>query len=222
MFWMRSDGGGTPQPVFGNSDHVQFPFSFTSDRMAYFEEYDARKYHLWTVAVKSDAEGLHFSSPEPFYHTPGADERHPAFSPDGRWLAYAAGTGDTQTREIYVRAFPGTPLSGRWQVSKNGGLYPMWSRNGRQLFFRTDDNQVMVADCEVKGDTFASFNLRAWSDTRLADIGPQANYDVAPDGNRILGVLPVVPSGQSASHHVIFLLNFFDELRRRVPVSSNR
>jgi serine/threonine-protein kinase len=221
MFWMRSDGGGTPQPVFGNSDHVQFPFSFTSDRLAYFEESEGRRYHLWTVAVKTDAEGLHFGSPEPFHHTPGADERHPAFSPDGRWLAYAA--GDTQNpHEIYVRAFPGTASSGKRQVSKNGGLYPMWSRNGRQLFFRTEDNQVMVADCDVSGDTFVSYNPRIWSDTRLADIGPQANYDVAPDGNRILAVLPVVPSGQNAEHHVVFLLNFFDELRRRVPVSSKQ
>src|SRR5262249_5823678 len=62
-----------------------------------------------------------------------ADERHPMFSPDGRWIAYASNEyGDSQ---IYVRAFPGT--ASRWQISMEGGLYPIWSRDGRQLFFRT-------------------------------------------------------------------------------------
>jgi WD40-like Beta Propeller Repeat len=125
--------------------------------------------------------GLRAGKPEPFFHTPGKDERHPMFSPDGRWLTYVSDEyGDSQ---IYVRAFPGGATSGRWQISKDGGLYPMWSQDGRHLLFRTEDNRVMVADCRANGKSFVSENLRVWAAMRLADIGIASNYDVAPDGS---------------------------------------
>jgi hypothetical protein len=223
MVWMRSDGASTPQPIFADNHHRQGPFSFTRDqkRLAFMETEDdtARKYHLWTAPVETDATGLHFGKAEPFSHTPGADERHPAFSPDGHWLAYTS--TETGVTQIWVRPFPGSASSGRWQVSKNGGTYPQWTQDGRHLFFRTDENKVMVADCTMNKDTFASANVHAWSATPLADIGPQANFDVAPDGKRVIGILPGRQDGQTPKHQVVFLLNFFDELRRRVPVEKN-
>jgi Tol biopolymer transport system component len=57
----------------------------------------------------------------------------PAFSPDGRWLSY--GSNELGTYQVYVRAFP--DKGGRWQISTAGGEYPFWSRNGRELFYRT-------------------------------------------------------------------------------------
>jgi Tol biopolymer transport system component len=59
------------------------------------------------------------------------------FSPDGRWLAYYQ--DDSGSWEVYVRAFP--DKRGKWQTSNSGGVYPDWSRNGRELFYRTQDNR---------------------------------------------------------------------------------
>jgi hypothetical protein len=99
----------------------------------------------------------------------------------------------------------------------------VWSRNGRELFFRTDDNRIMVADYTVKGDSFAAGKARLWSEKKLADFGLVGvqNYDLAPDGKRIAALMPAESAeAQPAQNHVVFLMNFTDEMRRRAPVGS--
>jgi serine/threonine-protein kinase len=145
------------------------------------------------------------------------DERHPAFSPDGRWLAYSS--NESGTFQVYVKAFP--DKGGRLQVSNNGGLYPHWSRNGRELFFRTEDNRIMVVTYTTKGDSFAGGKPQPWSNKQLANVGITRNYDLAPDGKHIAALMPAeAPEDKKATNHVTLLLNFFDELRRRVPVNK--
>ena len=143
------------------------------------------------------------------------------FSPDGRWLAYSS--DESGTYQVYVRAFPGAPSApgGKWQVSNGGGMSPVWSRNGRELFFETLDNRIMVAAYTVRGGSFAADKPRVWSEKRLADTGAPLNYDLAPDGKRIAAIMPAdVPEEQKAQNHVIFLQNFFDEVRRRAPIGK--
>ena len=85
--------------------------------------------------------------------------------------------------------------------------------------FRTLDNQIMVAGYTAKGDAFAPERPRLWSETRLADGGMTLNYDLHPDGKRIVALMPAEPAdGKKPDSHVTILFNFFDELRRRVPV----
>ena len=118
-----------------------------------------------------------------------------------------------------MRAFP--DKGGKWQISNSGGVYPVWSRNGRELFFRTEDNQIMVTGYTVKGDSFVADKPRVWSEKKIADLGLIPNYDLAPDGKRIVALMPVeTAEGQKAQNHVIFLENFFDEVRRKVPISK--
>lgn len=81
----------------------------------------------------------------------------------------------------------------------------------------------MVANYTAKGDSFAPEKPRLWSDRRLVNFGliGTASYDVAPDGNRIAALMPVETSeSQQAQNHVIFLLNFFDELRRKASAGK--
>ena len=95
----------------------------------------------------------------------------------------------------------------------------MWSRSGRELFFESLENRIMVAGYTVQGDTVAD-KPRLWSEKALANlVNNSKNVDLAPDGKRIVAVMPVeAPEEQQPQNHVIFLQNFFDELRRRVPV----
>jgi Tol biopolymer transport system component len=151
--------------------------------------------------------------PEPFLRTPG-NETAPTFSPDGRWIAYRS--NESGNFEIYVRPFP-DGSRGKWQISNGGGLYGLWSNNGRELFYETTDNRIMVMDYMVHGDSFVPGKRRLWSDKQLFYTGTQ-NLDLAPDGKRFaVFALPETAPGEKGSVHVTMLLNFFDELKRRIP-----
>jgi Tol biopolymer transport system component len=104
MFWTRSDGSGKPQPLT-QSKNRQLPYSFTLDgkRLAFHELSPQTQDDIWTVPLKSDGTGLRAGKPEPFLQTP-SDERHGAFSPDGRWMAYDS--NESGSYQVYVRPFP--------------------------------------------------------------------------------------------------------------------
>jgi hypothetical protein len=217
MFWTRADGAGTPQHLT-TTKNLQVPNSFTPDgrRLVFVEVNPQTGNDLWTLPIENDGIGLRAGKPEVFLATQ-FEESQSAFSPDGRWLAYYS--DDSGSLEVYVRAFPDN--GGKWQISNSGGMYPAWSRNGRELFYRTQDNQIMIVNYTAKGDSFVPDKPRVWSEKRLANIGQFINYDPAPDGKRIAAIMPAeAPGTQPAEGHVTFLLNFFDELRRRVPAGK--
>jgi serine/threonine-protein kinase len=173
-------------------------------------------YDLWTVPLENDTTGLRAGKPEVYLQTPST-EFYPAFSPDGHWLAYVS--SESGVYQVYVRAFPDT--GGRWQISIAGGAYPMWSRSRRELFFESLDNRIMVAAYTVQGESFViTGKPRLWSEKALANlVNYIKNVDLAPDGKRIVALMPAEGGeAQQSQHHVVFLENFFDELRRRAPV----
>jgi len=219
IWWVRSDAAGKPQLLIQGKNPL-YPFSFTPDgkRLAYNEASPSTAYDVLTAPIEKDGAGLRAGKPEIFLQT-SADERNAVFSPDGRWLAYTS--NESGKYEVYVSAFP--DKSGKWQISNAGGAYPVWSSNGRELFFRTDDNRIMVAPYATKADSFVPGKPRVWSDRRLADFGTVGfnNYDLAPDGKRIAALMPVEsPEAQQTQSHVIFLENFADELQRKVPAGK--
>ena len=94
---------------------------------------------------------------------------------------------------------------------------PIWSPNGKELFYRTQDDRVMVATYAGKGDAFQADKPRLWSEKRFSDLGTYTNYDLAPDGKRFAVFLPPEGGDQKPASHATFLLNFFDELQRKNP-----
>jgi len=137
----------------------------------------------------------------------GSDgEFAPAVSPDGRWLAYAA--AKSGTTDVWVRGYrdPGGP----WQVSRGGGFDPVWSRDGRSLYFRTDSAIVLV-DVPT-GDTFrtgAAQRVTAAGSSVSAIYGQ--SFDVFPDGQRLV----LFESGNGASvEQLILETNLVGRTRR--------
>jgi predicted Ser/Thr protein kinase len=214
MSWVRSDGSA-PQPLL-RSKNLEFPWSFTSDgsRLGYLE-LGKGGYDLWTVSLEGDAvSGIRAGKPAVFLNS-DFDERYPSFSPDGKWLAYAS--NESGTFEVYVRPFPNT--GGKWQVSSAGGAYPMWSRSERKLFFETLDAHIMSVSYSFTNDSFVADKPRPWSPKALVNlVNSSKNLDLAPDGKRVAALMPVETAEDlGAQNHVTFLLNFLDELERRVP-----
>ena len=97
-------------------------------------------------------------------------------------------------------------------VSTGGGEFPIWSRNGRELFFLSPDWRIMVVSYTAGGDIFAPGKPRLWSYKRLLR-SPAQNYDLAPDGKRFAVVLATDGTAEPITQLTV-LLNFFDELRR--------
>jgi Tol biopolymer transport system component len=211
LFWIRADGTGKPEALLQSST-VQAPWSLSSDgsRLAYHEMNPATGFDLWTVPIKVSDTGVSAGKPEPFLRTP-AFETYPAFSPDGKWVAY--GSNESGSWEVYVRAFPEGDKE--VQISTDGGRIPFWSPNGHELLYRTDDQRVIVATYTTRGRSLAVQVLKPWSPSRLADTGVLANLDLTPDGQRF--VMLTTAMTPETQNHVTFMLNFLDEVQRRVP-----
>jgi serine/threonine-protein kinase len=214
--WMRADGGGEVQRLT-ESSRMQVPASFSPDgkRLAFMDFLPGTTGGIFTLPIEfADQEHPKPGKPEPFLQTTHT-ELNPAFSPDGRWLAYSS--TDSGTMEIYVRPFPGP--GGKWQISNGGGSNPVWSPKAHELFYTTRDSRIMVAPYSAKGDSFAADKPRLWSTTRILDAPPASSFDIAPDGKRFAILAPAEGAGeQKLPTQMIFLFNYFDELRRRVPV----
>ena len=100
-------------------------------------------------------------------------------------------------------------------------MTPIWSRIGHELFYETLDNRIMVADYSAKGDSFVVSKPRLWSEVQVRATAAVANLDLAPDGKRFaIFPMPEAKTEEQGSVHVTFLLNFFDELRRKVPTGK--
>jgi Tol biopolymer transport system component len=130
------------------------------------------------------------------------------FSPDGHWVAYRS--DETGNREIYVAPYPGP--GGKFLISTEGGATPRWSRDGRELFYRNGDKMMAV-------DVQTSPGFRAGSPKVLFHGTYGNSYDVTPDGKRFLMIKPPA-AAQAPRDQLTVVLNWFDELRRRVPVAK--
>jgi serine/threonine-protein kinase len=144
-------------------------------------------------------------SPQAFLADPHG-EGSPRFSPDGRWLAYDS--NESGTFEVYIRRFPGA--GGKVQVSTEGGFRPHWSADGRRLFYRTDD-AIWVSNIDVQGEV-----LQPGKAKRLIDLKGFSNqsFEVADDGKRFL---LLQDSEEADPTEVVFVFNWFEELKRLVP-----
>ena len=151
-------------------------------------------------------------TPRPFLATP-FNEAWPALSPDGRWLAYQS--DESGESEVYVRPFPGP--GAKVLVSQNGGSEPVWSRDGRELFYRGFGQQgTPLVAVAVR----AAPEFQVLSRTTLFDAAdfegaqPHANYDVSPDGRSFVMVR------QGPLSEMVLVQNWPEEARRRGAVDS--
>jgi len=218
LWWIRADGAGNAQRLT-ESKILQNLHSWRPDGnvLAFQQQNPGTTWDILTLPIEGDEKsGWKPGEPKPFVNSTFA-EREPAFSPDGRWLAYAS--NDSGSQEVYVRPFPGP--GGRWQISTGGGVVPKWSRNGKELFYRTMDSKIMVATYTASGDSFRAGKPQVWSPGQFTDIGGENNFDLHPDGKRFAVLKAPGTEETAAVNKVSFIFNFFDEIRRKLPPGTN-
>jgi serine/threonine protein kinase len=140
------------------------------------------------------------------------DDQCPQLSPNGRWLAYS--TDETGNYEIYVQSFSADGKLGadKKRVSTTGGRFPVWRRDGSELFFVAAEGQLMSSSVKTGGAEFEFATPKALFKTRMLAWG--TNYhelDVAPDGQRFL-IGTLIGDTKAAPPTVI--LNWISEIKK--------
>jgi protein kinase-like protein/WD40 repeat protein len=138
-----------------------------------------------------------------------------AVSPDGRWMAYHSTVSGRP--EVFVERYP--ELGSRQQISTGGGRFPLWSRNGRELFFGSLDNQQVLAVAVQPGTTLAAGRPQLLFELAMSPAAPGGRpYDLAPDGRFYIIRSGQTEAGNGPAPSLILVQNWFEELKRLVPV----
>ena len=212
LWWIRADGSGAPIQLYNAKAQILRATSMSPDgrHVAFWRVDDEGRPSVWILPLDlADPGHPRAGTPELFVDqaTDGA------FSPDGRWLAYHAFA--TGAAPIFVRPYP--KGEGQWQVSTTGGGFPLWSPKGGELFYRSPPGQFMSVAYQVRGGVFEAAAPVQWSPVASAEMFSFSAYDIAPDGKRILMYPSNDAAGGGSPVRVTVLLNFFDELKRRLP-----
>jgi Tol biopolymer transport system component len=216
--WIRADGAGAAERL-SESKYGQYPTSWRPDGrvLAFNQNNPGTIWDIMTLTIEGDEKsGWKTAEPTAFVNS-ALVEGDAAFSPDGRWIAYHS-SSDSDSTELYVRPFPGP---GRpWQISTGGGYFAKWSPNGKELFYNTNrskESQIMVVTYTASGDAFIAGKPRLWSPGHFDARTTTSTFDLHPDGKRFAVLkTPTEP----AVNKVNFIFNFFDELRRTVPLKK--
>lgn len=154
--------------------------------------------------------------PAPLLQTPFA-ERNAEISPDGNWVAYES--LESGRYEVYVRPFPDL-AGGKWQVSTDGGLQPMWARSGDELFFVAPNGGLMSVRVERGSPLRIATPAKVLDGPYLWSVPAFAGrvYDVSSDARRFLLLKETGSPDQSdIPTSVTVVQNWDEELKRLVP-----
>jgi hypothetical protein len=186
--YVKPVDGTAPEELIVESDVQKMPASWSPDGRQIVYWQDSGQSDVWAVSLDD-------RKPRPLLQEPYL-ESSPQVSPDGRWLAYAS--SQTGRGEIYVKPFP-EGAGGPWQVSTDGGQFPRWRGDGKELYFYYQ-NSLIAADIRVTGssvDPGVPRMLFRLPNPNLAGGHPYyIRYAVTADGQRFLFSLADVGAGR--------------------------
>lgn len=174
IFRKPSDGGGAEEELLSD-DQLLFPGDWSVDgKYIVYARGIPGASDIWALSLEGDR--------KPFQvvpTTPGTFRSDPKLSPDGHWLAYMS--NESGSAGIYVSGFRGG--TGKWQVSANQGLHPLWSRDGKELYYATSGNTVWAMPVKEQRGVL-QFGVPQSLVTNWST--PDPFFQVTPDGKKIL------------------------------------
>jgi Tol biopolymer transport system component len=190
------------------SANSPYPAAWSADDRVVFDETISSNLNIGVVATQGDR------TARPLLNSQFSEFR-PALSPDGRWLAYVS--NENGPNEIYVRPFPDVN-QGKWQVSTTGGTSPVWSPDGREIFYR-GASSLMAVPVTTTPAFKAGTPQPLFSLATYVFPANGRKYDISPDGRRFLFLKGVdaVQAANAPAPPLVFVENWTEELKRRVP-----
>jgi hypothetical protein len=156
------------------------------------------------------------ATPEPFVETPFM-ERGAIFSPNGRWIAYVS--DKSGQNDVYARPFPGPGVE--ITISVEGGQEPVWAPSGNALYYRHEDELMVVSVDETGSSLSPGTPTHLLDDLFMRDTGGAeggvANYDIAPNGESFVMVEDASTAGAVVVSPKLYVVtNWFEEIRERL------
>ena len=179
-----------------------FPGSWSPDgRLLALERQGAQgNFNVWILPLSGDRK------PQQFLESPFQTVQ-PQFSPNGKWLAYTS----TESGGIAVYVVPYPAGTGKWPVSIQGGSYPRWRRDGKELYYLSPDDKIMAAEIRESAGKLEIGTPRAlFQVPQIARLGYP--YDVAADGARFL---VSVQTQQPAPDSIALVINWPAALNKK-------
>jgi serine/threonine protein kinase/Tol biopolymer transport system component len=211
LHWRAADGTGKDEPLGSPPGRILMPASWSQDgkTLVVVEGTPALEFDIGVLSMESGR------SYKPLLKEK-YNEYQPRISPDGRWMAYAS--NESGRIEVYVRPFPDVD-KGRWQVSTSGGNSPLWSRDGRELFYFSDGS-VMAVTVKTEPNFSPGTARTLFRGTYEGPyLNSSASWDLSPDGKRFLMMKEVsAASPAEGPRKINIVVNWFEELKQRVPV----
>jgi Tol biopolymer transport system component len=213
IYRQPADGSGAAEQLTkADAESAHVPESWAPDgRTLLYRVVAPGTQTLWTMSASGERTTQLFA--------PVADGRAQVtatFSPDGRWVAYGSNQLGSSAYFVFVEPFPRT--GAKYQVTTTATSTPVWSADGRQIFFAFSD-RVMAADISTAPE-FRFGQPVAWkSEGSLASGASLRNFDVTPDGKRLLLLTPPPsPDGRAFDADQLYVVvNWFEELRAKLP-----
>ena len=214
LFWQRADGTGSPELLAKPQQpgNTYAPNSVSPDGKTLALHAGGGNGDVWILPLEGD------HVPKSLIAVTGSNQEHAYFSPDGRWIVYRS--GETGQAEIYVQPFP--PTGSKYQITTTGGLSPLWSPDGKQIFYvEAKDGfsgQLMSVDVRTEPNFSFANPMRLPIDRIAVRAANVRMYDITPDGKEFLVTLTGTDTEKPAQPQVHITLNWFEELKQRVPV----
>jgi Tol biopolymer transport system component len=213
LFWKKSDGtGGTTRFIPGNYHQQPKCWSNNDSLLIYTEGINpATGMDIFTAWIGQD------TIVKPLLNT-RYNETHPELSPDGKWLAYVS--DESGREEIYVCSYPG--LENKKQISSDGGVEPLWSPGGKELYFRdfTGDMVMAVSFSDLENNKPDKPKL-LFQGKFFQNSGPWGrNYDISTDGKKFLMITEA--SNESPASQINIVVNWTEELKRLINQTKSR
>ena len=208
LYKKAADGSGEEELIFQSENSRPTPTDVSPDGVLAFYESrdDVGRRDIWTLQLED-------GSASEFLATP-ANESMAMFSPDGQWLAYVSNQSGQD--EVYVRPYP---QGSQRLISDGGGTAPIWSRNGQELYYRSLSGNLMAVPIQTS-PSFVPGRLRELFPVGgvLRTSGNATAYDIDVSGERFIMVSQAETPDGSSSQRINVVLNWFEELKARVPV----